>query len=116
MCCFSNEVSYVGETRIFVRGLDDGSQFVVYSMAYEAASDLAMILPLPTPPRAEENAVSFIDLSDYPEFFDDLHSGIEWSRSATFSATFELEPKTLEIHDVGSFEASFVPHQDDFGA
>lgn len=112
MCIFSAQVSHVGHTRIFARGLDDGYQYLVYAMEYRADSDLAMILPLPTPARSPEDAMRWIDLSAYPQFFDDLHSAIEWTRGATLPPA---DAAPLKIHEVGSFEASFVPHQDDFG-
>jgi len=110
MCCFTNVVDHVGNTRIFARGLEDGYQYIVYAMDYAAATDLAMILPIPTPLCVSEEALRWIDLSDYPEFFDDLHNAIQLSRSLSL----EDVSKSLTVHEVGSFEASFVPHQDDF--
>ena len=53
MCCFTNRVDHVGNTRIFARGLDDGYQYLVYAMEYAAQTELAMILPIPTPPTGE---------------------------------------------------------------
>ena len=50
MCIFSLLVSSVANTNIFARSSVEGRQFLVYSMQYEADSELAMILPLPTPP------------------------------------------------------------------
>jgi hypothetical protein len=83
-------------------------------MEYEAKDDLAMILPLPTPPASPEDAVRFIDLSDYAEFFDDMRAGF---LEPQFQA-LRLKPATialsLKVQDVGSFEASFVPALNDF--
>jgi hypothetical protein len=113
MCMFSGKVLSVGDTKIFARGGEGNRQFLVYSMRYAAKDDLAMILPLPTPIASPEDAVRFIDLSGYAEFFDDLRSGFPdpQSRSA-----YQLMPATLslQVHDVGSFESSFVPALGDF--
>jgi hypothetical protein len=115
MCIFSARVSYVANTSIFARSSIGGKQFLVYSMRYQADSELAMILPLPTPPLPPENSVRFIDLSGYPKFFDDMAEGFipPLTRSAAASAAFNSKP-TLKVHDVGSFQASFVPHLRDF--
>jgi hypothetical protein len=74
-----------------------------------------MILPLPTPPSPPEDAVRFIDLSGYPQFFDDIAEEFTRAlrRSSAASAAFGSKP-TLKVHDVGSFQASFVPHLRDF--
>jgi hypothetical protein len=50
-------------------------QFLVYSMNYRVGEDLAMVLPLPVPVGSKEDAVQFIDLHGYGEFFADLQSG-----------------------------------------
>lgn len=71
MCCFSGEVKAVTGTQIFARRAEPNRQYLVYAMRYDAPNDLAMILPLPVPSRPAENAVQFIDLLDYPEFFAD---------------------------------------------
>jgi len=64
MCMFSSGVKDVAETKIFVRRASRESQILVYSMQYQADTELAMILPLPKSLGAEE-AVRFIDLSGY---------------------------------------------------
>ena len=53
----------------------DGRQFLAYSMIVNAEKELAMVLPLPVKVGATEEAVSFIDLSGYPDFFADLLKG-----------------------------------------
>ena len=75
MCCFSRPVQRVSATNIFARSSADGRQFVVYSMTLKAAENLAMILPLPVPVRTAEDAVKFINLEKYADFFHDLHRG-----------------------------------------
>src|SRR5438132_11704040 len=75
MCCFSKTVKLVADTNIFARAAEQGRQYLVYSMKVGAAEDLAMILPIPVPPNPKEDAVHFINLEKYPEFFDDLRTG-----------------------------------------
>ena len=77
-----------------------------------------MVLPLPVPPRPAEEAVRFINLKVYPEFFDHLKMmafPVEILTARSLSMP-NLYAKTipLVIHEVGDFEASFVPGLDDF--
>ena len=111
MCIFSRTVSHVEKTKLFARRSVDDRQFLVYAMAYQADTELAMILPLPTPPSPPEDAVRFIDLSGYPNFFDDIESGFPPP-----AALRSLGPpkSILKVYNVGSFEASFVPRLEDF--
>jgi hypothetical protein len=117
MCCFSQPVEVVADTNIFARSAND-RQFLVYSMSYAAATDLAMVLPLPVPPQPPEDAVRFINLERYPKFFRDMAAGFPPKWLATLSrgrpmAAAAAGP-TLQVHEVGSFEASFVPRLEDF--
>ncbi len=106
MCMFTGSVRDVSRTVIFARPTDDGRQVLVYSMALTASTDVAMVLPLPVPPGSAEQAVRFIDLSAYPEFFDDMNQ-------AFYRESFGAA-SPLRVHEVGSFEASFVPTRHDF--
>jgi hypothetical protein len=112
MCCFSQEVGLVSDTNIFARG-NNGSQFLVYQMTYTAVRELAMVLPLPVPPSSREDAVRFINLQAYPKFFEDLQRGFP-SRSVFAAGAVMLSTPALKVHDVGKYEASFVPALDDF--
>lgn len=121
MCCFSGTVEHVGDTKIFVRTHHDGTEFLVYQMTYTTEDDVAMILPLPTVKNPKDDAVSFIDLSNYPEFFVDLEKGFPKLKgrgavggigSGSFGGG-EFKPE-LKVVDVGKFEASFVPTVKDF--
>src|SRR5262249_51979047 len=116
MCCFSQPVELVADTNIFARS-DNGRQFLVYSMSYAARSELAMVLPLPVPPGPSEDAVRFINLQRYPTFFDDLRRGFPprmlYPRCLGARA-ISLDAPKLRVHDVGDFEASFVPRIADF--
>lgn len=114
MCMFSEPVSYVADTNIFARSSTGVGQFLVYSMRYRAQSELAMILPLPTPPSPPEDAVRFIDLSGYPKFFDDMDKGFPKPITRGAAARTRAAAPTLKVHEVGSFHASFVPRLRDF--
>jgi hypothetical protein len=119
MCCFSGPVAHVSSTQIFARRAGKHTQYLVYSMTLEAKQDLAMILPIPVPKASRDDAVKFIDLSRYPEFFADLARGFPEPPSATVGSrgtkgVVEGGAPKLAVVDVGSFEASFVPSIEDF--
>jgi hypothetical protein len=111
MCIFSGPVYGVTRTHIFGRLSGNGTQFIVYSMSLLSDSDVAMILPLPVGSHDERTALRFINLEDYPEFFEDLSAATK-GRPASAS-TRSIAP-TLEVHQVGAYEASFVPTLDAF--
>jgi hypothetical protein len=118
MCCFSGNVQSVSNTRIFARSSVEGRQFLVYEMTFSAREDLAMILPIPVPPGSPEDAVRFLSLKDYPEFFGDLQKGFPAPQVATPKAEdgspSPAQAPRLKVVEVGSFEASFVPAVKDF--
>ena len=121
MCCFTLEVEKVSDTSIFARALGP-RQIVVYSMAYAAKSDLAMVLPIPVVPDSPEDALRFISLEKCPDFFDELRTGFPTRYESgdigdllSLSLDIEEEVRTLEVHEVGAFEASFVPKPGVFG-
>lgn len=116
MCCFSKSAE-VSNTNIFARAGKDGRQFLVYAMTVKAAEELAMILPLPTPKASKEDAVKFLALDKYEEFFADLRKG--WpepkpSRGPLDNSFGGAKDDKLKVVEVGSFIASFVPSQKDF--
>lgn len=120
MCCFSRPVKFVGKTRIFARATEDGLERLVYSMDVEIDHELAMVLPLPVPADGPEDAVRFVDLSSYPDFFEHLdrafppdYQALPQAKGGLFRGGAGPAP-TLEVHDVGHFEASFVPKPSDF--
>ena len=119
MCMFSGPVIYVDETNIFARGSAEGRQFIVYSMTMKAKDDLAMILPLPVPKNTADDAVKFINLEKYPDFFSDLDSGFPVvgggsSGGQTRAHSLGIAKAPLKVVEVGSFEASYVPSIPDF--
>src|SRR3954454_8663973 len=116
MCCFSKPVDVVADTNIFARAAKDGRQFLVYSMQFKAGDDLAMILPIPTPKNSAEDAVKFINLEKYENFFDDLRKGFPPPRGKgdTKDDAPSLAAGGLKVVEVGKFVASFVPAIKDF--
>jgi hypothetical protein len=116
MCCFSGKVDVVADTNIFARASKDGRQFIVYSMRFKSDDDLAMILPIPTPKDSAEDAVKFINLEKYENFFADLRSGFPVPRTKNDSRALGgvPPPKALPVVEVGKFVASFVPAIKDF--
>ncbi len=118
MCCFSRPVKLVADTNIFARSSAEGRQYLVYSMRVDANEELAMILPIPTPKEPKEDAVRFINLEKYPNFFDEMRSGFPEpaaSRAAGGKSLGRPLPAApLKVVEVGSFIASFVPAIKDF--
>jgi hypothetical protein len=114
MCCFSRPVVSVTDTNIFARAAKDGRQFLVYSMKMDAKEELAMILPLPVPKASNEDAVRFINLEKYPEFFDELRAGFPPPKPARGPNKGDAPTLGLKVVEVGSFVASFVPSVADF--
>ena len=119
MCCFSGPVQEVSNTSIFARRFDKANQYLVYQMHFQSLEDLAMILPLPTPADAADDAVTFIDLKEYESFFGDLNRGFPVPPRPRTTAAGNVPPPPaplaqLEVIEVGDFEASFVPRVKDF--
>jgi hypothetical protein len=99
----------VKSTRLFARRQRD-EQYLVYQMAIDAPVEVAMILPLPVSVVADD-AIEFLDLSALPQFFDRLHTCFDEpvSRGGFRGAPQALSAPKLVVHNVGSFEASWVP-------
>src|SRR4051794_24745278 len=111
MCCFSRPVDLIADTNIFARSSKDGRQFLVYAMKMSAKEDLAMILPLPTPKDAREDAVKFINLEKYTDFFKDMLSGFPVPPNKNGGGRGPKpgdKKEPLKVVEVGSYEASFV--------
>jgi len=119
MCCFSRMVTEVAGTRILARPLPGDRQLLVYEMMVDMPDDVAMVLPIPVPPDTFDDAVRFVDLSAAPGFFADVESLfprlVDGPAPAAFGAPQSRAalPK-LVVHDVGAFEASYVPRIADF--
>lgn len=122
MCMFTRAVRDVADTRMFAR-LDSGHrQVLVYQMSVQIEEALAMVLPLPVPPDAGENAIQFINLEKFPTFFEDVGEMVKvWvdERRVPRRTDDTLSARdpgfaTLAVHAVGRYEASFVPSVHDF--
>ncbi len=116
MCCFSREVLSVSGTNLFARLEPDGRQHLVYAMTVHSEQEVSMILPVPVKEGSGEAAMTFIDLSGYPEMFQDMARGFPIPRSGgdPFGAA-PAAPKPLKVERVGAFDASYVPTVADFG-
>jgi hypothetical protein len=117
MCCFSGPVESVSSTKIFARSAPAGRQLLAYEMSFSAKDDLAMILPIPVPPGAADDAVRFLSLKEYRDFFKDLAAGFPRPAKGDDGARkpgLAPEAAPLPVVDVGDFEASFVPSPRDF--
>jgi hypothetical protein len=79
-------------------------------MSASSEKDVAMILPLPVPGNPADDAVKFIDLSEYPKIFEDLYKFVTFGDGVPLG----LGADDLAVHEVGAFEASFVPRMADF--
>lgn len=115
---FSRPVEHVSATKIFARGLEDGRQVLVYSMQLATRTPLAMVLPVPVPPDGPDDAVELVSLERYPELFRDLKRAypetLSYLAQPKSRGLFRSATKTLEVKQVGAFEASFVPNPRDF--
>jgi hypothetical protein len=118
MCCFSQNVTSVAGTRIFARRGKGTHQFLAYQMTFFSPVDLAMILPLPVPQGTREDAVRFINLEAFPQFFDRLKSAFpdppQRGLSHGVGPVAAAAAPPLAVEQVGSYEASFVPTLKDF--
>jgi hypothetical protein len=113
MCCFPGHVSDVSATDIFAR-VDGERQYIAYQMSFSSDQPTAMILPIPVARDAGDDAVEFLALDKYPDFFRDL----EHHFHALISSLKLMGPmaphSSLKVERVGAFEASFVPSLDQF--
>jgi hypothetical protein len=78
-------------------------------MSIAAREELAMVLPIPVKARSSDDAVRFINLKIYPTFFDSLEAGFPVLRTKGELTPLSLSPSSLTVHEVGDFQASFVP-------
>jgi hypothetical protein len=117
MCCFSQPVQRIANTRIFARRLNQNRQYLAYQMAFQTIRPTAMILPLPVALPTKTDTVRFISLKEYPDFFDaltTLFTPLVRTATASDSARDSGVPPSLPVETVGDFVASFVPTMKDF--
>jgi hypothetical protein len=115
MCCFSSRTQ-VSHTQIFARRTEGASQILVYQMSYQSDSPTAMILPLPVKLPAAEGSVRWKNLKEHGGFFDALAAGFPSlaTENAKEPVAAAAVPRGIAVHEVGDFEASFVPSVADF--
>jgi hypothetical protein len=120
MCIFTGRVAHVGGTKIFARLTANEAhgiaQYLVYSMSVSTDSEVAMILPLPASSQTED-ALNFIHLNGYPEFFEDMEKGFLTPIGGlgnVIAGDAGLTRVKLAVQSVGDFIASFVPTLADF--
>jgi hypothetical protein len=115
MCRFSRPIRSVSGTTIFARDSGRGRQILVYGMKLAADQELAMILGLPVQPGGDD-ALRFLDLSGYPNFFLDLDHGFpsDGLGGSRGRPQGRAQKAPLAVVEVGSFEASYVPSIADF--
>ena len=113
MCMITGNAT-ISHTCIFAREAGAERQYLAYAMKMKTAVDVAMVLPLPIARNAGENALTFIDLSGYPLLFNDLFNAMGFMGFGAAPTPRGGASKDLVVHEVGSFEASFVPTIADF--
>jgi hypothetical protein len=111
---FSGKIKEVTNTRIFARMVGPGRQGLVYAMNVDTPTEVAMVLPLPVIVGLADEAVKFIDLSKFPHFFSSLDKGFAARSGGDPFAGSTSKSPSLQVYQVGSFEASFVPKMADF--
>ncbi len=111
MSCFTRPVTQVVRTRLFARAVDD-RQVLAYAAAVKTPHDVAMVIPLPTPPGTSSSAVRFIDLSSYATFFGDLRRAFPPSAARPPSRSFS--PNLATLLAAGPLEGTFLPSFGDF--
>jgi hypothetical protein len=116
---FTGSIELVSDTQIFAR-VREGRQLLVYEMKYASRNELAMVLPIPVAAGTPEEGVRFVNLENCKGFFKELAAGFprpKHDEGMMLGASLDLvdHATILKVHDVGSFEASFVPTPADFG-
>mgnify|MGYP006921585531 CR=1 FL=1 len=113
MCIFSRDITAVSATKIFAR-MEANKQAIVYEMVLATSQDTAMVLPIPIAQTNGGELVEFVDLSAYDDLFKDIEDLFPKTRTKSFSIDAPPAQATLVVHQVGAFQASFVPSQQDF--
>lgn len=116
MCILSRKVRSIEGTSIFCADLGRGEHTTVYSMRLDAPTDVAMILPVPALRSGGDTSLRFVTLEECPDFFKRLERLFPDPDVTKGDRGPLLKiQNTLQVHDVGSFWASYVPTREDFG-
>jgi hypothetical protein len=108
--CMAPNPAKMSSTKIFVcPNKQKTHQLTVYSNEVSSSVENMMVLPVPS---YNQSDIQFMDLSNNKNIFRILEnattmqtrgSDMSWSR-----------PKSLKVHDVGSYKASIIPSLDEF--
>ena len=109
MCVIVGGVQHVANTKILVAPMRRGHQLTVYQNQVDMTNPTAMILPFPYGNKGAE----LIDLSGYPQIFDDLSRAFSKYELVGVNNSYS-SAKTIKVHQVGSYSVSIVPTIDDF--
>ncbi len=112
MCIFSGTIRSVASTHILARR-DGARQWLAYAMEFSSAADVAMVLPIPVAADSGEDAIEFVNLETIPDLFKRID--VLWPLLRSRGPVEKAAVLSLKIHDVGAFEASYVPAIADFG-
>lgn len=120
MCMFTEVVSKVRNTRIFVAGLKDGNQFTVYQNFVAFSKDaprVAMILPFPNPNGTiTRNSQIVVPMNDYKDFFARFHGKFCKANHKRGGSSKPPAPKPLPVFRCGGYDYSVVPSLEDLAA
>jgi hypothetical protein len=109
MCILSGAIKGISGTSIFVNDLGRGVHGTVYEMSIDTAHPVAMILPVPVLQGSGEDALRFVNLKEYPDFFKDMKMLFPTMLAGSRGGVASGDSRTLKVHDVGDFIASYVP-------
>lgn len=114
--CIVVEEADVCATNIFIApDSKKERQIVIYSNTVDTSFEKnLMVLAVPNP-----ETVNFVDLSEYPELFDDVkeyytrHKVMTKSVDMSFGKSMSSNGRSLQVHEVGNFLASICKNIDD---
>jgi hypothetical protein len=110
VCIFSRPVRDVAATSLFACEVEAGVHGTAYSMQVQNPTPVAMILPVPVLRDTGDDALTFLDLGGYDDFFDDLAACANPpSRAVGSGKGYQTPPARLKVHEVGDYVASYVP-------
>jgi hypothetical protein len=111
MCMFNADKVEVSNTCLFVAPVNKDTQVTVYSnsvMCESKDNHSAMVLPF------LKGEIKFVDLSEFPKFFQHLEATFKPMSKSRGRGTFALYADSLEVIDVGSYQVSVVQNIEDF--
>lgn len=113
MCIMSQHVEDISNTSIFVSDLGRGVHCTVYEMKVDTRVPVAMILPVPILQGQGEDALKFVNLQGYPDFFKDMEKlyPVPKTLGVVGVAGGFRSRNPLKAHDVGDFIASYAPNR-----